>query len=187
MKTFEFELHVNAKDFSGDPENTLDLLYEAGLDDALVSWTGDDLTIQFDREAQHLAEAILTAIQQIESIPGLIVTRVLPMDLVTAAEISRRMGKTRPWASQIIAGKRGPGTFPPAYPLAHLPTPMWRWADVQAWFEDDSQPDKQMEHEAAVISLLNAALDLRNISGRSEIVAADRASVSTVLSQVQFA
>jgi hypothetical protein len=49
------------------------------------------------------------------------------------AEIARRANRSRENIRQLVAGLRGPGGFPP--PVANLKqkSPIWRWADVEAW------------------------------------------------------
>jgi len=70
-----------------------DALYEAGCDDALVGSRDGLLFAEFDREASSSPEAIISAIRQIESAGvGLIVVRIEPDELVSAAEIADRVG-----------------------------------------------------------------------------------------------
>src|SRR3954447_19901264 len=96
-----------------------DALYEAGCDDALVGSRDGVLFADFDREAPSSAEAIISAIRQIESGGvGLTVVRVEPDELVSAAEIADRAGLNRETIRLYAMGRRGPGTFPP--PVARL-------------------------------------------------------------------
>jgi hypothetical protein len=182
--TYSFELRVDASAYAGDIENTLDQLYDAGLDDALVEWSNHDVTIQVDREAASPGEAIVSAIAQADSVAGLNVIRVEPSDLVSVAEIARRKGKTKQWASMIVSGKRGPGGFPPSFPLEHLSDPMWRWDDVDAWFDDAGrQPDlAQIGRQAMLMSAINAVLDLRKLQMQAE----DREVIAPLWQQVEL-
>ena len=75
----------------GDVENHLDELFEAGCDDATFGTVDGVHYADFDREASSLAEAIASAIDDVESVPGLRVRRVEPDDLVTASEIAGRL------------------------------------------------------------------------------------------------
>jgi hypothetical protein len=110
---------------------------------------------EFDREADSLSDAIVSAVADVESVPDLRVLRLEPDDLVTATEIAERLGRSRESVRLLIAGKRGPGSFPA--PVSHLRrrNRLWRWADVATWAE---QPQ---ERDAHVIAAFNAALELR--------------------------
>lgn len=138
-----------------DDLDTVDRLYEAGLDDALVGWAHGAGLAEVDREAPTLLEAVLTAIRQVESVAGLRVTRVEDDQLVTLAEIAERTGRTREAARQWSEGITRQG-FPPPALRADARSKLWRWADVAAWLGDDDDAG-----EARVIAAVNAALELR--------------------------
>lgn len=141
----------------GDVDAHLDELYEAGCDDATFGAVDGVRYADFDREGATLADAITSAIRDVESVPGLLVRRVEPDDLVTASEIAGRLHRSRESVRLLIAGKRGARTFPP--PVSHLRsrTRLWRWSDVAAWAgSDDAAPA-----DAQLIAALNAALELR--------------------------
>ncbi len=59
--------------------NTLKFLYESGCDDALVCVVNGQLTIDFDREASSLNEAISSASRDIEKAGGKVID-ILPID-----------------------------------------------------------------------------------------------------------
>jgi hypothetical protein len=140
----------------GDPDH--DALYEAGCDDATFGEIDGVGFADFAREASSLADAVLSAIGDVESVEGLSVRRVEPEDLVTASEIAKRLGRTRESVRLLIAGRRGAGNFPA--PSSHLRarSPLWRWSDVAAWAE---RLTPQQEHEARLLAAINAALELR--------------------------
>jgi len=112
----------------------------------------------FDREAPTLFQALHTAIHAIESLPGLLVTRIEPDDLVTASEIAKRLGRTRESVRLLIAGERGPGNFPT--PVSHVRSQhrLWRWSDVTAWA---CRPAAEAVQQARLIAAANAALAFR--------------------------
>lgn len=136
-----------------------DALYEAGCDDATFGEVDGVRYGDFTREASSLTEAVLSAISDVESVEGLHVRRVEPEDLVTASEIAKRLGRTRESVRLLIAGRRGPGNFPP--PSSHLRSrsPLWRWSDVAAWAQ---RLTPEEEHTARLLAIVNAALELRN-------------------------
>ncbi len=155
---YEFELVLDGADLSrGD---TVRQLYEAGLDDATVSGTGGTVILSVAREADTLADALISAIRQVESVPGVRVVKVAPDELVNAADIAHRPGRTRSSVAMLISGQRGQGDFPP--PAIHHSggSPLWRWQDVEAGFADrEGRPVDH--HRSMVIAAFNAALETR--------------------------
>ena len=110
-----------------------------------------------------MLEAVLTAIADVHRAnTGVWVSRVEPDALVTAAEIARRVGRSRESIRQLIQGERGPGEFPP--PIANLrrKSPIWRWSDVAAWFDQKiGGIESSLVADAADVAAVNAALELQ--------------------------
>ena len=154
MTEYEFELTARG----ALTDDLLDALFEAGCDDATFS-TKDDLTFAaFAREADTLLDAVVSAIEAMESV-GLEVLRVDPDELVWASEIASRTGRSRQSIDQLAKGQRGPGAFPA--PASHATrNPLWRWPDVEAWFAEyeGRVPDTERSH---VIRAINGALEAR--------------------------
>lgn len=90
----------------------LDALFEVGCDDATVGDVDGVGYADFIREAESFDDAIRSAISQVESVPGLTVTRVEPDDLVTLSEIAQRLGRSRESVRLLAAGERGLGGLP---------------------------------------------------------------------------
>ena len=76
---------------SGDleAEANLDALFDAGCDDATFGTVDHVGYAEFIRETPSLGEAVRSAIRQVESVPGLRVTRIEPDDLVTMTETAK--------------------------------------------------------------------------------------------------
>ena len=94
--------------------------------------------LDFDREADSLADAVVSAMSAVEgAVPGLRVVQLEPDDLVTMSDIAQRTGRTRESIRLLIAGERGPGGFP--VPFTHFGERqrMWRWGAVAAWFASE--------------------------------------------------
>jgi len=145
------------------PLDHLDALFEAGCDDAIFGERGGMFFAEFDRTANSLAEAVGTAIAQVETaVPALRVARVEPDELVNAAAIAARTGRTRESVRLLIEHKRGPGHFPPPICWLNSKTRLWRWSDVARWFEEALGDRAADADEAMLVAALNAALDLRN-------------------------
>lgn len=144
-----------------DGEPDLDALHDAGCDDATFGEVDGVHYGEFAREAPSLAEAVLSAISGVESVGDLRALRVEPEDLVTAAEIAARLGRSRESIRLLIAGRRGSGDFPSAVTHMRSRNRLWRWSDVAAWAK---RLAPEQEHEARLLATINAALELRNQS-----------------------
>jgi len=146
-------------------EATSDLLFEAGLDDAAVAAFDGHPALDVDREASTLLDAIASTTTQAESVPGIQVLRVEGEELVSQADIAERTGRSRQAVNHWIKRDVDSSGFPdPAYG-ASTRSPLWRWADVQAWLE----PDAHTSDRGRVIALANATLlARRNLNDEHE-------------------
>jgi predicted DNA-binding transcriptional regulator AlpA len=142
----------------GDVDPRIDELFEAGCDDATFGSVDGVNYADFDREAETFGRAIRSALADVESVPGLVVRRVEPDDLVTASEIAERLGRSRESVRLLIAGERGAGDFPA--PVSHLRSRnrLWRWSDVAEWAGSASRSEVD---RARLVAAFNAALELR--------------------------
>ena len=74
--TYNFMLEISGRDVLDD--DVFDALTEAGCDDAGIGrFMGVD-RLDFDREAGSYCAAVRSAIEDVQSVPGVNVTRVLP-------------------------------------------------------------------------------------------------------------
>ena len=138
-----------------------DALFEAGCDDGMLFSKNQVVYIEFDRDAASLEEAIVSAINDVES-AGFQVARVEPSDLVTSAEISRRANRSRQSVAQIIKGKRGKGGFPIPVAGVTSKTSVWSWAEVSNWLlKEEKIDDLFLIKKAEVIRDVNETLELR--------------------------
>lgn len=161
MKTYEFTLVLESK--IGLTDQMEDAVFEAGCDDATLSFRNGIAYLEFDREAKSLEVASISAIHQIEQtgLP-LSVKRVEPSDFVTSAEIARRLKRSKQSIQQLISGNRGDGDFP--LPIAGVTskTMLWSWQEVVQWFlEKNKLTDKSMYENATTLKQLNESLDAR--------------------------
>ena len=74
MPIDHFTLIVDGVDLQH--ESVVDSLFDVGCDDALVGSTDDVQFIDFDREATRLDDAVLSAMEDVEQVPGVRVVRV---------------------------------------------------------------------------------------------------------------
>jgi len=156
-KTFEFTLIL--KNVDETTPHLEDSLYDAGCDDALIQYRGV-VYLDFDREASSLEEAVISAIKDVKSASILAeVASVAPENLVTEAEIAKRLNKSRQSVSLWIKGKRRKSFPPPVMRLAEK-SPLWSWSEVVKWLYDKKIiKDKKLVDEALFFVNINAALE----------------------------
>jgi hypothetical protein len=144
---------------SGDVDGHIDELYEAGLDDATIGETNGIPYAEFDREAPTRVQAIMSALNDIRKVEGVYAVRIEPEELVTAAEIAERIGKSREAIRLLASGQRGRGDFP--QPVSHLRfrSPLWRLPDVLAWTSSDPA---EIE-ESRILAYVNARLQTEHL------------------------
>lgn len=143
-------------------EKTSDLedsLYEAGCDDALINYRNGAVYLEFDREADSLENAVISAIKNVKSATiDADVASVAPENLVTESEIAKRLNMTRQTVSLWIKGERRKGFPSPVMRLSEK-SPLWQWNEVAIWlFENDVVKDQQMLDSALFFANINAAL-----------------------------
>jgi hypothetical protein len=157
---FDLALEVDV-----DPEGYLDevaeTLIEAGCDDATFSVRHGVPHVEFTREADDFAIAVISALEDIRPVEGVSVTRVEVEQLVTASEIARRLGRSRQSVQQLIAGTRGPGGFPNPVDWV-LGARLWSWPAVAAWTsEARGMSPAPSPADAEFVAALNGALQMR--------------------------
>jgi hypothetical protein len=159
-KTYSFTLVLaDVPEITGQVE---DSLFEAGCDDTLLGNRDGVTYLDFDREASSLKEAIQSAIRDVFK-AGFRAIRIEPDDLVNAAEIARRVKRTRESIRQIVTGARGPGGFPPPVSSVTNTSPLWRWTEVAKWFADKKIAKTAMFIEADSIRKINALLEMSRV------------------------
>jgi hypothetical protein len=160
VREYDFALIVG-----GVPELTPqveDALFEAGCDDATLSIQYGLLYIEFSRTAPSLEHAVLTAIHDVEGARiGAVVLRIDECNLVTAAEIARRINRSRQLVHQYMTGQRGPGGFPP--PVCNLAdhAPLWAWCAVSHWLVQHDLLRPEESWNAEVVYTINLVLEDR--------------------------
>ena len=161
MNNHEYTLVLEAP--TGLNARLEDALYEAGCDDALLSFRSGIAYLHFYREAENLEKAIIAAIDQVESIGcGLNVKRVEPSDIVTSAEMARRLNRSRQSVQQLISGRRGSADFP--LPIAGVTTKtmLWSWLEVTRWFSQKGKlDDESICKNALTLKQINDSLEMR--------------------------
>ncbi len=126
MSIYEFTFVVDHR-FSDDE---CDALFDRA-DDVTPERERDRTLLGFDRDADTLAAALVSALRDVEA-AGLVVSSVCSEDLVTLKEIAARTGRTYESVRLLATGKRGPGGFPG--PMSSDGWTLYSWAQVRPWF-----------------------------------------------------
>lgn len=163
MAIHHFTFIVDGPDVQDDA--LIEALFEAGCDDALVGRSEGIQYIEFDREAPDLDVALLSAVADVEKVPGVKVARVADAGLITMAEIAARVGRTREGVRLLVNGSRGPGGFPPPVTDPRSRYRLWRWSEVEPWITTylGKEPESRGDD---VLTAVNAGLELRRLGNR---------------------
>lgn len=128
LTTWTFGLRLNQTPL----DTEADILFEAGLDDAVPC--GDRLWV--DREAVDLVSAVVTAANQVRTVPGLWPLDVVMADCVTLADAAQRLdGATTATLRAFASGERGPGAFPAPLVVAGKIS-VYSFRQILAWWHD---------------------------------------------------
>ena len=145
----------------------LDELFEAGCDDAIFGMEGGVAVVEFDRDAETMADALVDAIQAIEAV-GLVPLRVVDQDLLTLADIAERIGQSRESVRRYATGARGPGGFPPPVNPEREGTAFYRWTEVAPWVREHL--GSRVEDVDPALVMANLVLQARQLRPRIEHV-----------------
>lgn len=138
-----------------------DALFEAGCDDATLAFRMGRPVLTFARTAKSLKEAILSAIHNVRSAGvGLDVLRVDYCNLVTQAEIARRLGRSRQQVQQYMSGARGPGGFPGPQCELSEGSWLWAWCEVASWACEHDMLDAGALRDVEEVDAINSVLSI---------------------------
>ncbi|HVX59789.1 MAG TPA: hypothetical protein VHC19_04280, partial [Pirellulales bacterium] len=88
------------------------------------------------------------------------VMRVDYFNLVTQADIARKIGRSRQLVHQYMTGARGPGRFPPPVCEISDGTRVWLWCEVAAWLWENDMIKEEVLRDARQIEAINSVLEL---------------------------
>lgn len=135
MKTHEFAIVASALD--PEAEDFEDRFFEAGCDDATISFQKGVIVLDFARDAQTFAKALISAIEDVQR-SGAKVERIEPDYLVSLSDIAARSGLSRAAISLYCKGERGHG-FPTPVVRVTSESPLWDWVDVSRWMHQNDR------------------------------------------------
>lgn len=128
-----------------------DTLHEIAADDVGVETRPGYAVAQFDREAATCADAIASAVADLDRV-GLRPLRFIDEDLLTLAEIADRIGRSRESVRRYSIGERGGGDFPPPVNPGHGGTVFYRWSEVAPWLRSRVDVDAPDVEPALVVA-----------------------------------
>jgi hypothetical protein len=154
MKKFEFS--VIASGLDPESEDFEQRFYDAGCDDATVSFQKGRIIVDFTREANSIDDALVSAMKGVEA-AGARVERVEPDPLVSLSDIAARSDMSRAAMTQYSQGQRG-REFPPPVARITSDSPLWDWATVAKWLFQNEKINREAAIEAEAIRAANAAI-----------------------------
>ena len=166
MTRWDFELIVEGRDLCDDDAFAALCRASASTnDDIYPGWRAGVQYAGFMRDAECLEEAVLSGVQQVESIGGVKVSGVEDVSLVTFSQIAERAGRDEQSLKALIAGTSGPGGFPDSIPDPDDDAPVWFWDRVVEWFAT-ALAEHLNDPNAAVFTALSDTLRARASCGK---------------------
>lgn len=168
MSTYEFTLRLDREVTADEVE----ALYSV-FDDGSIATGPGTTEIEFAREAAGWADAIGSAVRDVESVPGLIVTGAGQEDLVSIPGIARRAQRSREAVRLWATGQRGPGGFPAAEWQSPGGERFWSWTKVARWIGENMNlavertPD-EIRWADEILRARQAVTDARRILDQNE-------------------
>jgi hypothetical protein len=168
IATYEFTLRLDQE----VDEEQADALYGVFNDGSIVTGEGGT-EIEFTRDASGWVEAIVSAIRDVESVPGLRVTGAGQEDLVSMLDIAHRVRRSREAVRLWATGKRGPGGFPAPAWQSPSGERFWSWPTVAKWVKEylnlavDVTPD-EIRWADEILKARQAVADAHRILGEAD-------------------
>jgi predicted DNA-binding transcriptional regulator AlpA len=154
MKTFEFSIIASGLD--PEAEDFADRFFEAGCDDATISFQKGHIILDFAREAASISNAISSAVKNVRE-AGASVDRVEPDPLVSLSDMAARTGMSRAAMTQYSKGQRGKD-FPAPVARVTSDSPLWEWSTVAKWLFRNQKISKETALEAEAVRIANTAI-----------------------------
>ena len=155
MKTHEFTIIASGLDPAADDyENRF---FEAGCDDATLSFQKGVIIAEFHREAVTFSAAIASAYEAVLR-AGAKVERIEPDHLVSLSEIAERSGLTRQAISLYTRAERGEN-FPGPVAKVTSKHPLWDWPEVAEWLFERGTLSREDVVQARIVKEANCHLE----------------------------
>jgi transcriptional regulator with XRE-family HTH domain len=154
MKTFEFSIIASGLD--PEARDFADRFFNAGCDDATISFHKGHIIVDFAREAVSVDGAISSAVECVKK-AGAQVDRIEPDPLVSLSDIAARTGLTRAAITQYAKGRRG-DNFPSPVARITSDTSLYDWAAVAAWLFRHEKLSREKAIEAEAVKAVNEVI-----------------------------
>ncbi len=157
MKTFEFSIIASGLD--PEAEDFADRFFNAGCDDATISFQKGHIILDFAREADCIDEAISSAVECVER-AGVTVDRVEPDPLVSLSDIATRTGLSRAAITNYSKGERAEN-FPSPVARVTSKTSLYDCASVATWHFQHKQLSREEAIKAEIVKVANEVIKAR--------------------------
>ena len=161
MKTHDFTIIASGL----DPEaaDFEDRFFEAGCDDATLSFQKGVIIAEFHREAVTFSAAVASAYEAVLR-AGARVERIEPDHLVSLSEIAERSGLSRQAISLYTRAERGEN-FPGPVAKVTSKHPLWDWPEVAEWLFERGTLSREDVVEARIVKEANCHLEATDVVG----------------------
>jgi transcriptional regulator with XRE-family HTH domain len=159
MKIHEFTIIASGLDPTAN--DFQDQFYDAGCDDATISFQKGMIIIEFAREAQTFSSALISACANVQR-AGATIERIEPDYLVSLSDIANRAGLTRGAISLYAKGERAEG-FPTPKARITSESPLWDWVEVSAWLFRRNQISKDIVVQARMTREANIVTEVKTL------------------------
>ena len=159
MKEFEFTLKFVLAKASTDASHYIELLGQAGCDDALIGvGKKGRIVLEFCREANNAIEAVISALKNVKkAIPDAKLIEATP-DLVGISDIAKIIGVTRQNIRKTIQNNFD--SFPS--PIHEGKSSIWHLSNVLNWFSERRAVEQNLAEVANANMQLNIAKENTN-------------------------
>lgn len=166
----EYEFRLILDGLEDVDDDMVGRLISSGCDDALFGRSNGEIFAAFCREASSFEEAVMSAIMDIRKAKiGVTGFRLDNRDLVTQADIGRRIGKTKQAVSRYVNGRNRIKGFPA--PAVASKDPLYQWAEVASWLQKANLLDETVARAAETRHAVYTALEFgRVIQKHPEVV-----------------
>lgn len=160
MKVHEFT--IVASGLHPDTDDIVNIFYEAGCDDAAISFQKGVLILEFDREAQSFSSAVISAFADVLK-TGAKVERFEPDHLVSLADIAKRTGLSRSALTNYHQGERAEN-FPTPVARVTSESPLWDWCEVATWMHGRDKIGREEVIQARIVKEANLVIETHSLT-----------------------
>lgn len=159
MKVHEFT--IIASGLHPEKDDVANIFFEAGCDDAALSFQKGVLIIEFDREAASFSSAVISAFSDVLK-TGAKVERFEPDHLVSLADIAKRTGLSRAALTNYHQGERAEN-FPTPVARVTSESPLWDWCEVATWMHGRDKIGRDEVIQARIVREANLVIETHGL------------------------